>query len=838
MSGFGIGIQTWFGSNDADSFSPGIQSSGFSFGGLIPGLDTQFRVSGLNGDDLIVGGGAADGDSLDGGEGADTLAGGAGRDTLQGGGGLDRLEGNGDPDLLIETGTSSLVEAAALLDGGEGFDTLLLSGNVRLVSAIVTSLERLATSAGGTVNLTFSATNFATFQVLELGTGTTFLGVGGTYDFGSKEYDAINSVIYTVRFLGGAGDEDVIGTELGDSIAGGGGANTIRGAEGDDTLSGSGTIQGGADNDLLSDSQQTLSDDWLDGGDGNDTITTFHGADDLWGGDGDDSLSAGGGGSLLEGGVGNDTLSASLSANDTLRGGEGDDLLRDVGTLGAGTVLDGGAGNDTLEADGATLLGASITGIETLRLGGTLGIGAAELAAFQALAFSEGGGRPVINLLTDGVFDFGALAQVDAFGQATQRGLTLVGQVFGADHAIGGEGDDSLLGFGGGDTLVGGGGADTLRGDDGDDLLRGGAGGDVAAFAGVRANYVVAALGGDAFIVTSLLEGTDTVEGIESLRFSDTIVALEFAPSLVATRGPDSLAGSAGAEQILGLGGDDTLSGGGGADTLFGGAGHDVLDGGDGRDLLSGGAGADTLAGGAEDDRLFGMVGDDVAEGGDGRDTLYGGDGRDTLRGDGDSDRLYGQADDDLIEGGASDDFLSGDAGADTLLGQDGADRLLGGDDADLLDGGADADVLFGGAAADTLLGGSGDDVLRGEVGHDLLAGGLGFDRLFGGTGADAFQFAAPGEGSDRIFDFDVAEDRLLLSAGGFGLAAGALASDRFEANASGQANTAGNGVLLYATTSGRLYWDADGNGGAARMELAVIVGAPTITAAEVWVVS
>jgi hypothetical protein len=92
---------------------------------------------------------------------------------------------------------------------------------------------------------------------------------------------------------------------------------------------------------------------------------------------------------------------------------------------------------------------------------------------------------------------------------------------------------------------------------------------------------------------------------------------------------------------------------------------------------------------------------------------------------------------------------------------------------------------------------GSGDYFLRGEAGGDLPAGDTGFN-----------------------------------------LAEGALAPDGFKANASGHAATAGGGVLLYATTSGRLYWGADAAGGAARVELAVIVGVTTVRVADVWVVA
>ena len=105
--------------------------------------------------------------------------------------------------------------------------------------------------------------------------------------------------------------------------------------------------------------------------------------------------------------------------------------------------------------------------------------------------------------------------------------------VFGAlpDTAVNRTGTAASQTLAGGDfndTLSGLGGDDRLYGHGGNDTLDGGAGNDTAAFSGARADYLVTQSGGT-FTVTDLRagspDGTDTVTGIESFQFSDTLDA-------------------------------------------------------------------------------------------------------------------------------------------------------------------------------------------------------------------------------------------------------------------------------------------------------------------------
>ena len=180
---------------------------------------------------------------------------------------------------------------------------------------------------------------------------------------------------------------------------------------------------------------------------------------------------------------------------------------------------------------------------------------------------------------------------------------------------------------------------------------------------------------------------------------------------------------------------------------------------------------------------------------------------------------------------------MFGDDGNDSLLGQEGNDRLLGDAGDDVLDGGAGADALLGGDGNDTLLGGTGADTQNGGAGGDLLAGGDGNDILTGGLGADIFLFNRPNEGVDRITDFNLAEDVIQVSATGYGvtLPLGPLTS--LTTNTTGQANGAGQ-QFIYETDTGRLWFDIDGQGGAARVAIADFTGRPALDASDIIIIA
>ncbi|OBC97297.1 putative Ig domain-containing protein [Acinetobacter baumannii] len=131
------------------------------------------------------------------------------------------------------------------------------------------------------------------------------------------------------------GDDQISGSDIGDTIYGGTGNDIIKGLEGSDQLFGD------------------EGDDWLDGSYENDFIYGGEGNDQLFGGDGEDQLEGGNGDDVIDSGEGNDQLIGGTGndrllggeGNDQLQGGEGDDYLE---ASNGNDFIEGGTGNDQL----------------------------------------------------------------------------------------------------------------------------------------------------------------------------------------------------------------------------------------------------------------------------------------------------------------------------------------------------------------------------------------------------------------------------------------------------------------------------------------------------------
>ena len=257
-------------------------------------------------------------------------------------------------------------------------------------------------------------------------------------------------------------------------------------------------------------------------------------------------------------------------------------------------------------------------------------------------------------------------------------------------------------------------------------------------------------------------------------------------------------------EQIFGTKKNDVLNGTSGNDDLRGDAGNDILRGCNGDDRLQGEDG---------NDRLFGERGDDILSGGKGEDSIWGGQGNDIAFGGDGNDRLWGESGDDILIGDDGDDLIYGGTGNDYLLGGSGRDSLWGDAGQDILNGGGGDDLLFGGAGNDDLFGGGGDDI------------------IFGGGGADRFRFSnLMNQGIDSIKDFQSGIDKIIISALGFGggLQAGtAIIADRFLETTNSTATTPDQ-RLIYDSTTGGLFFDADGSGlGSSSVQFATLFADP-----------
>jgi Ca2+-binding RTX toxin-like protein len=123
----------------------------------------------------------------------------------------------------------------------------------------------------------------------------------------------------------------------------------------------------------------------------------------------------------------------------------------------------------------------------------------------------------------------------------------------------------------------------------------------------------------------------------------------------------------------------------------------------------------------------------------------------------------------------------------------------------------------------DVLLGGDGKDTLSGNDGDDLIVGGAEDDLLTGGEGEDRFYFETPNEGIDTITDFNVSEDLIEVSGQNFGsdlVVGDVIDSTQFRI---GSAAADSSDRFIYNSSDGALFFDADGNGSLAPIQIATL---------------
>jgi Ca2+-binding RTX toxin-like protein len=219
-----------------------------------------------------------------------------------------------------------------------------------------------------------------------------------------------------------------------------------------------------------------------------------------------------------------------------------------------------------------------------------------------------------------------------------------------------------------------------------------------------------------------------------------------------------------------------------------------LIIGNDAANVLNGAAGADTLAGGLGNDvYIVDNAGDVVLE-----------------------NPVAGT---DTINSAVSYSLLDAPNVENLVLSGNGAINGTGNALNNILNGNSAANTLDGGVGADAMSGGAGNDTLAGGAGNDILKGGLGNDVLSGGAGADSFFFAeAPGAAnSDVISDFTSGADKLRLDDAfftGIGTLGGFAPNDaRFHAAAGATGGADASDRVVYDTSTGNLYYDADGSG-------------------------
>lgn len=407
-------------------------------------------------------------------------------------------------------------------------------------------------------------------------------------------------------------------------------------------------------------------------------------------------------------------------------------------------------------------------------------------------------------------------------------------------------GDDWLYGSSGADTFVGGAGDDQIYCSALPDSAH-----DTVSYrsstAGIAVEFYTEHNDGN---VTS-----DGLGGVDLIRYVDALWGSDYADALTLTFGEfGEFKLYAGDDDVyLASGGVDTLDGGSGTDTLrfawsisdaalgTGGAVNVNLATGSAKDAfgrsmkivafenVKGTDYGDTLTGNNSDNTLTGHAGNDTLSGGGGTDTAVysgsrssytitaNGDGTTTVSGTDGTDTLTG------IE------TLQFDGGETVTLATDSGTPDAGGDSgasAGTVTGTDGNNKLTGTADNDTIEGLAGNDQISGGAGDDIIVGGAGVDKLTGGGGADAFVFDYLASGNaDKILDFDLDEgDSLVFDTAVFTALAGGIAAGNVLVSTKARAVDADD-YLIFVSKGGKLYYDADGSGAGAAIQIAGIKG-------------
>ncbi|HUQ25547.1 MAG TPA: calcium-binding protein, partial [Burkholderiales bacterium] len=231
---------------------------------------------------------------------------------------------------------------------------------------------------------------------------------------------------------------------------------------------------------------------------------------------------------------------------------------------------------------------------------------------------------------------------------------------------------------------------------------------------------------------------------------------------------------------------------------------------------------------------------DNGTSGGGGGSTITGTPGNDSLTGTSGNDTLDGGAGTDTMNGQAGDDTYIVTAG-DTLVDSSGNDTVMASASWALASGfenltltGTAALNGSGNGAANILLGNGGNNVLRGREGNDTVTG---------GGGRDFFDFttAASATNVDTVTDFAAGTDELEFEDAAFTAigAAGAWAAGdgRFWSAAGATSGHDANDRVIYNSSTGALYYDADGSGAGAAQLVATLQGTPTVSATDITVI-
>ena len=638
---------------------------------------------------------------------------------------------------------------------------------------------------------------------------------------------------------GGPGADTIFGGEGNDSLIGGSGNDTIDGGAGDDTVTydgnrseytvaasgetttvsqnGSGEVDALTNVEHIAFADQTINidpRDTISGASGADTINGWGGDDSLIGGDGDDSIVGGSGGDTLVGGLGDNWLN----------GGSGVDTVS-YASASSGVYVDivgeDGSVNDApwydLLQSIENVIGSSYDDVISPNDAATFLDGG---AGYDILSLYEFVSAVNINMAS------GAVGRFDGyFSPLTIQNFEVVSGTQFSDTIVGDSSANWLEGIQGDDSIDGGSGADTVVGDYGDDTLVGGDGVDLLTYENQyeAINVTLSASGPQ-----STGQGPDTIYGFENLKGSLS---------------NDTIGGNSGSNSLFGNGGDDSIAGYEGNDTLSGQAGADRIDGGAGSDQAnySGFKAGFTFVQNAD-----GTITVTDTVGAEGSDTLsnveslyFAGDGVAWST----SELLSnsGTAGDDPLTGTSGDNALSGLAGNDTLAGLSGNDTLTGAAGGDLIDGGAGTDQA-------NYAGSSGNFTFtRNADGTATVTDGVGSEGADTLTGIETVYFGGDSVSasfSSLVVNYGTTGDDSISGLGGgdkvYGLAgndtlAGLAGNDTLTGAAGGDLIDGGAGTdqANYAGSSTNFTFARNADGSVTATDTVGSEGADTLTGVE-----
>ena len=229
------------------------------------------------------------------------------------------------------------------------------------------------------------------------------------------------------------------------------------------------------------------------------------------------------------------------------------------------------------------------------------------------------------------------------------------------------------------------------------------------------------------------------------------------------------------------------------------------------------------------------MGGNDTLNGGSGNNTLYGGDGDDSLNGGTGTDWLLGELGNDTYTVDNAGDNVTESVNAGTDKINSSVTYTISANVENLTLTGTLAINGIGNDLNNTITGNSSANQLSGGVGDDTLEGKLGNDILTGGAGKDSFNLTTSGN-IDTIADFVVVDDTIRLENAVFTklTATGTLAASRFKIGT--QAMDADD-YIIYNNVTGALYYDSNGNGTGAAVQIATIGVGLSLTNADFLVI-